>query len=405
MIGVMRPRCTGILAVLVLSGLLGAGCDSAAEPEEVMPRVGRGATVSVTLLAHKTTAAIDAEFGALGIPITARYAVAVYKVVYETVDADGVGTIASGALLVPEAAPGRRPLVSYQHGTLVARNEAPSAGGAEQAIGLAFATDGYVAALPDLLGLGDSPGLHPYLHAETSADAVVDMLRATQDFTVLSGPDLSGQLFLVGYSQGGYTAMAAHRAIEAAYRGEFQVTAAAPMAGPYDLSGVMVTVFIDREPHPAPYYLPYALLAYNDVYRLYETPAAFLAPPYDTLLPPLFDGRHSGGEIDAVMPEIPLQIIAPAFLEAFETDAGHPLRQRLRENDVYDWTPEAPVRLYHCGGDRFVAPENTQVAYQRFLERGAASVLLIDPLPAADHGACAAPSLLLAKLWFDSMVE
>ena len=277
----------------------------------------------------------------------------------------------------------------------------PSAGGAEQAVGLAFATDGYVAVLPDLLGLGDSPGRHPYVHANTSATAVVDMLRAAVDFAAVNGPDLNGQLFITGYSQGGYTAMAAHREIEAAHQDEFQVTAAAPMAGPYDLSGVMAETFLSEEPHPDPYYLPYTVLAYNDIYQLYPAPSVFLAEPYDALLPPLFDGTHSGGEINVVMPEVAFEIFKPDFVEAFKNDPDHPLRVRLRENDVYDWTPQAPVRLYHCGQDRHVPPENSQVALQRFQARGA-SVEFFDPVPTGDHGACVAPSLLLAKFWFDS---
>ena len=120
------------------------------------------------------------------------------------------------------------------------------------------------------------------------------------------------------------------------------------------------------------------MLAYNAIYRLFDTPSAFLTDPYDSLLPPLFDGTHTGGEIDALMPEIPRDILNPDLVAAFDSDPNHPFRVRLRENDVYDWAPRAPIRLYHCG----------QVAF-------------FDPLPTGDHGACAAPSLLLAKLWFD----
>ena len=362
--------------------------------------MGRGATLSLTLVAEKSVAQINSEFAALAVPVPARLAVSIYKVVYQTIDAEGAVTQASGALLVPQDAAGALPMVSYQHGTLVARDEVPSAGSAEQIVGLAFATDGYVAALPDLLGLGESPGRHPYVHAATSASAVVDMLRATVDFAALNGVDLNGQLFILGYSQGGYTAMAAHRELEAAHQDEFQVTASAPMAGPYDLSGTMADTFTADETHPSPYYLPYTLLAYNAIYRLFDTPSAFLTAPYDSLLPPLFDGTHTGGEIDAVMPDTPRDILNPDLVATFDSDPNHPFRIRLQENDVYDWAPQAPIRLYHCGQDRHVPPENAQVALQHLRARGA-QVAFFDPLPTGDHGACAAPSLLLAKLWFD----
>ncbi|MFQ5570398.1 MAG: alpha/beta hydrolase family protein [Rhodothermales bacterium] len=389
--------------LLALGALLFIGCDSTTTTGEVEPRVGRGATISTTLLQNKSVAQINAEIAALGIPLSATYDVAIYKILYETVDADGAMTRASGALLVPRNAPGRRPMVSYQHGTMTARNDAPSAGGLEQFVGLMFATAGYVAVLPDLLGLGDSPGLHPFVHAGSSATAVVDMLRAAQDFTALDGPDLNGQLFLVGYSQGGYTVMAAHREIEASHSNEFQVTASAPMAGPYDLSGVMAETFTARQAHPSPVYLPYALLAYNDVYGLYGDPSSMFAAPFDTLLPSMFNGEFDAAAINDVLPDIPVDMLNPDFVASFEGDPNHPLRLRLQENDVYDWTPRAPIRLYHCGQDRTVPPENAQIALQHLQARGA-RVEFFDPLPSGDHGACAAPSLLLAKLWFDSLL-
>ena len=401
----LRPRLLLFALLVSVGALVAAGCDSATtvqgEPE---PRGGRGTTLSVTLLAEKPVAAIDAEFTALGFPIRARFAVAIYKIVYQTIDADGAATQASGALLVPQEAAGPRPMMSYQHGTLTARDEAPSAGGGEQVIGLAYATDGYLAVLPDLLGLGDSPGLHPYLHAATSASAVIDMLRAARDFAAMNCLELNGQLFITGYSQGGYTTMAAHRELEASYEDEFAVTASAPMAGPYDLSGVMADAFIDGREHPSPYYLAYTLLAYDAIYDLFEDPSSFLVAPYDRILPPLFDGTHSAGEINAAMPAVPSEILQPGLVEAFENDAAHPLRLRLQENDVHDWLPRALVLLYHCGQDRHVPPENSQVALEHLRARGA-QVELVVPLPTGDQNSCAGPSLLLAKSWFDGMVQ
>ena len=35
---------------------------------------------------------------------------------------------------------------------------------------------------PITLGMGDSPGLHPYVHGESEATASVDMIRAAREF-------------------------------------------------------------------------------------------------------------------------------------------------------------------------------------------------------------------------------
>src|ERR1043166_4720495 len=92
------------------------------------------------------------------------------KIIYETVNPFELQTLASGLLIIPQAPTNALPLVSYQHGTIIARSEVPSAAQSlERVIGLAFAASGYAAVLPDYLGLGDSPGLHPFLHAKTEA--------------------------------------------------------------------------------------------------------------------------------------------------------------------------------------------------------------------------------------------
>ena len=44
-----------------------------------------------------------------------------------------------------------------------------------------FAAFGYVVCAPDFVGLGDSPGVHPYVHAKTEASAAIDMLRAARE--------------------------------------------------------------------------------------------------------------------------------------------------------------------------------------------------------------------------------
>jgi hypothetical protein len=61
------------------------------------------------------------------------------------------------------------------------------------------------------------------------------------------------------------------------------------------------------------------------------------------------------------------------------------------------------MRLYHCSGDQDVLPANSQVAYNSFQAQGVSQVLLIDPLPGADHSGCAIPSLEAAKAWFDTL--
>ena len=364
----------------------------------------RGTLLSSEPLASYTAWQINFLLLVAGIPLTVSYDVEVYKLVYETIDPFGARTTASGGLAVPKGAANRWPLLSYQHGTVARKDEAPSSTDAgEQWLGVVVAACGYLAAMPDYLGLGESPGLHPYHHAASEATAAVDMLRATRAFCQSRRIGLNGQVFLVGYSQGGHATMALHRELEEYHADEFTITASAPMAGAYDLSGVTAEDALSGRPVPNPYYFALLLASYQSVYRLAPSLADMLAPPYDQLLPPLLDGQHSGSEINSVMPKDIARLLRPSFLANLRSNPEAPLRLALRDNDLYRWTPRAPMRLYHCAADGDVIFANSQVALDNFHARGATQVSLYDPNPSADHGGCVEPGVLMVKHWFDSL--
>ncbi|MBK8042036.1 MAG: hypothetical protein IPK21_04855 [Haliscomenobacter sp.] len=159
----------------------------------------------------------------------------------------------------------------YQHGTAGSREAVPSRLSFEATIGLVGGALGYVSVLPDYLGLGDSDGFHPYLHAKTEASAAVDMLRAARQFAASATIALNGQVFVSGYSQGGHAAMALHRELETNLSAEFKVTASAPMSGPYSISGDMKSRLLSEEEYFYPGYPLYTMLSYNLAYGVYDS--------------------------------------------------------------------------------------------------------------------------------------
>ena len=366
----------------------------------------RGKVLGVTSVGTYSTNTINFLLGLNGITgQNVQYGAALYKLDYETVDPWGGRTVASGLLVLPQTPTNALPLVSYQHGTIASRTEAPSGGSSIEAfVGVAFAASGYVGVVPDYLGLGDSTIFHPYHHAASEATACVDMLRAARTYCATNKVSLNGQLFLCGYSQGGHATAALQREIEAYHTNEFSITASAPMAGAYDLSGVTAADALTNA-LPNPYYFALILSAYQQVYHLTNSLSDLLVAPYSTTLPPLLDGSHDGSAINAAMPSFITNILLPAVLEAFEHDPSYPLRQALEDNDLYHWVPRAPTRLYHCGGDQDVVIANSLVALASFHSLGAAQVTFVEPSATLDHGDCAIPSLLLAKGWFDSLKQ
>jgi hypothetical protein len=311
-------------------------------------------------------------------------------------------------LVVPKNVGRALPLVSYQHGTLIRTSDAPSvaANVQERFPGIGFASTGYAVVIPDYLGLGMSLGLHPYHHAWSEATVCLDLLRAARTWCASNNVPLNGQLFLGGYSQGGHVTMALHREIEAFHTNEFQITASAPMAGAYDLSGVTAEDMLSGRAMPNPYYFLYLLGAYQEVYRLTNSLSDLLAAPYDTTLPPLLDGNTSSGTINSAMTNKITLVLRPELLAAFQANPRHPLRLALQDNDLYRWTPKAPMRLYHCRADEDVIFANSEVALASFHARGATHVELHDPDPTVtSHSAGAIPALLAARDWFETLRE
>jgi pimeloyl-ACP methyl ester carboxylesterase len=308
--------------------------------------------------------------------------------------------VASGLVALPRTQ-ALRGVVSWQHGTTTERSEVPSKPTPDEGVvaSVAFAGNGYLLAAPDYLGLGRSPGRHPYYHTESTAASVVDLLRAARRLAAAAGFAWPGNLFLTGFSQGGHATVAALRELETADEPGLRVTAAAPIAGPFDLSGLSVPRALEGEAPSSSLYLAYLLSAYARVYA--EPLGSSLRPRYVPVVDGLFDGHHGGEAIRDALPRDPRAMFQPAFLEAFEQRRPNWLARRLRENDLVDFTPRAPVRLYYGEHDVDVSPEEARAQARRWAERGAdARAVDVGPF---DHDASVLEAAPLVRQWFDEL--
>jgi pimeloyl-ACP methyl ester carboxylesterase len=368
----------------------------------------KGTPTAITTYSKEMIAlAISLFMGSTPSAVQFTYDVNLIKIDYNTIDPAGNPTVASGLLILPAGATNALPLLSYQHGTILKKTDAPSQlqGGYE--VGLIFGSEGYAVACPDYLGMGDGSKLHPYLHAKSEATAVIDMLRAVRSVCKSKNVVLNDQLFMMGYSQGGHVTMAALKAIEEEYSSEFSVTACAPMAGPYDLSGTQLNYVLRDASYPDPGYLPYLLFAYNKVYNIYpDLSTAFASPYYDEFKSYFNDNPASElSAVDNLWPPsmIPTDILNPALVQSLKQNQEDPLRLALKENDLYDWAPKSPLHICHCDSDKHVPYQNATIAYNSFISHGSSNVQLIMPLHGGSHITCATPSFMHALTWFDSL--
>ena len=372
--------------------------------------VGQGTLVEDTIILSLDYDDITDLLAENGVPaglLPIDFEVDVHRVIYDTPDVDGTTpTTASGLVFIPKDDTCAMPMLAYLHGTKLKKDETFYYLRGEWSLGVLTAASGYVACLPDYLGLGAGPGIHPYQHARSQATASVDILRSARIICAEEERQLNDQLFLVGYSQGGHAVMGTHRMIQEELANEFTVTASAPGSGPYDMSGSQLDMVAAFEPYSVPGYLPYVIQSYQHVYgNLYTNIEDILAPPYDQTIPPLLDGSVGFGVLNAAMPAIPREIFQQAYQDAFFSDPQHPAQVALRDNDVFEWVPEAPVMFNYCRMDEEVTFLNTVVASDYMINNGALDIQIIERDSTIGHFACAQPSILFSKFWFDSMAD
>lgn len=347
--------------------------------------------------------------------IDIRNGVDFYRVTYLTLGSDGQPDTASGLFVIPDSDLEAYPAVVYHRGTTSAPNIVPSNLNTDFDAYAGIGASGYMTIAPDFLGMGTSRGFHPYVHRETQASASIDLLRAFRQWIETQQLEWNGQLFLTGYSQGGHSSMATHWELEANLGAEFEVTAATHLSGPYSISQVMLDNMFAEEDYLFVGYIPYVLLGYQEVYGdLYDDLSEILRPQFvgDAM-------AFYNGEIDLVALNIrmvismgtsffnlhPVNLFQPAFVDSMRNNPDYHINQILRENDTYDWAPEAPLRIMYCMADDQVPFENSILADSVMRANGAADLETIDLNPNFDHGQCARPALIETIAFFDSFTQ
>ena len=331
---------------------------------------------------------------------------------YWTIGGNGETASASGALMVPTGGAGctgPRPILLYAHGTDVVKNrnlaDITDTSNTEGAlIAAMFAAHGYIVVAPNYTGYDTSSlPYHPYLNGAAQSADMIDALVAARKalgHVLASGTTDGGKLFITGYSQGGYVAMATHKAMQAA---NMTVTASAPMSGPYALAAFGDAVFYGNVDLGSTIFTPLLTTSYqksyggmysatSDVYEdMYAPTIEGLLPstiPINTLygsgkLPPLALFTDTpvptgNAQLDFILQPStnplfslgygPGNLVKQDFrvaylLDAFANPDGAvpsvtnlvpsstatlPFRQKLALNDLRSWAPTSPVLM--CGG-------------------------------------------------------
>jgi dienelactone hydrolase len=299
----------GGLLCTVAAALGVAGCGSDSQTSTVASSTARGTLVQNPPFRIATLNAADFQSqlattsqGQQLLQLTGNPTCGVdfYYLEFWTVDAQNNATESSGALMVPTGpgatCSGPRPIVLYAHGTNADKTlniaDITNTSNTEGAlIAAMFAAQGYIVVAPNYAGYDISTlGYHPFLNATQQSAEMMDILAAARTGlpnTLAAATSDSGTLFLTGYSEGGFVAMATLRAMEA---GNQKVTAAAPMSGPYALEALGDAIFYGNVNIDSTVFAPLITTSYQHAYgNIYSATTDVYSSTYaagiDTLLP------------------------------------------------------------------------------------------------------------------------
>jgi len=359
------------------------GCRTSADADPAASAPAR-TLVSSSLITEITAAQLRSRYTGTSavLQFFIRYGVKAYRLDYNTTNTDGTKIKASGAVLIPSDVPTALPMLSLQHGTIQSDSDAPSnfgSGSEVYTFGSVLASQGYIISSPDYIGYGASKDVpHPYEQRSSLATASLDMLRATREFLSERSVNWDKRLYIAGYSEGGYATMALQKKIEEETGGEFNLVASSCGAGAYDKPAFMRQIVNDRTSGSAYINRLYiwVLLTYNRIYGLNRPMTYYFREPYATQV------TAKGKDADV---SVSLNTtFTDSFKKAVMDGTDVEFLKAVQDNDIHDWKPRTPTRLFHGDADDTVLYLNSLNAYNAMQKRGASNVELVT-LKGANH--------------------
>tara|TARA_B100000287_G_scaffold348909_1_gene337333 strand:- start:611 stop:1786 length:1176 start_codon:yes stop_codon:yes gene_type:complete len=299
-----------------------------------------------------------------------KHDISLYTITYNTVY-KGQNIKASGLVAFPDAETGM-PILNFNHGTTSLHADAPTEDLIQYSFFANAASAGYIFVIPDYLGFGVSDNIvHPYYRSDITGQTVVDMIRATKELAAIEGYNFNGDVFLSGYSEGGFATMSAHHNMENNNYSGLNLVASAPASGGYDITG-MLNYFLSKETYHVPYYIAYVAIGYKTSYDWDLPLSSIFNEPYASIIPEYFNGKHSGYEINSVLTDNISELLTDNFVNnIFDDPDLKIIVDAFQENSLNQWIPKNKMIMYHGTADITVPYQNSLDTYNDFISLGA----------------------------------
>ena len=378
------------LKILLITSFLIFSCNN----NEEITRVHLDTFTKLFSIDKETILSIVAESEFDNLVNYLEYDISVYSITYNTLY-KGDQIKASGLVAFPDTEKGM-PILNFNHGTTSLHSDAPTEDLFQYSFFSNAASAGYIFVIPDYLGFGISDNIvHPYYRSDITGQTVVDMIRATKELAREEGYNFNGDVFLSGYSEGGFATMSAHHNLENNNYSGINLVASAPAAGGYDIIG-MLDYFLSKETYHVPYYIAYVAMGYKTSYDWDLPLSAMFNEPYASIIPDYFNGKYSGYEINSVLTDDLSLLLTSNFRNNIYSDSDlKVIVDAFEENSLDNWVPKTKMLMYHGTSDITVPYQNSVDTYNNFISKGASqSVIELIPLNGKTHSSGSLPYII-----------
>lgn len=353
---------------------------------------------------------LSKNFSSLTSNINPQKPISIWEITFYTNNGFDSLIEASAIICIPSEI-GKYPLLTLHQGTIYEDSYTPSQRVTDietqtKSIGLAVAaltaSSGYVSLAPDLIGFGASVNNPQYmLVKKLNATNTADMIVACKELLETENYQVSEQLFVMGYSQGGYTALAVNNYLkESNYN--LKPTAVVAAAFPSILSE-FTNACLDTLKSPDAFltYFLYSHCYYNnlDLNNIYRKDA-------QNIFDSLFDGLHSEQQIINSLSKLTNnEIYTKEIIEDYTNNTG--LGKTLGETidnctpSEWDWSNTTQMRLY-CGNKDELVPQIVIQTFKETIENNGANVSLTF-IPNKSHISAFEPIMIEAFNWFNEL--
>ena len=431
------------LIALFIIGFLSA-CGTGGNSGENSVTTGSGQLVSAQVIDDiNASTMLQVVRGNIDANATNAFGYKAVKITYNTTGQNGEAVVASGLLVIPTATPayqsyrisqGEQPfsvsMLCDNHGTIFLNSKAPS--NVEVSNGLpdyklAVLMTGYAGfagIYPDYIGFGDSNGtVHPYIMKKASATSGLDMIKASMKYMQDNNIILNYQLYITGYSEGGYNAMALAQKVEESFNDRVNLMGVAPMAGPYNVEALADIELNASRTMAYPAFLADLAYSYATYYDDLNISDITLQP--EAVLAAAFDGTHDTVAINVILglangttdygfyTHKTNELFKDSFITKYQSTPNAPIHTRFIENNVDNWTPGSKMNLIQCVDDDIIPFSESNNTYTKFSTAGADVTLT--PIPTSSlsqqvdtshpfvHVNCVPTAYETAVNWFNAI--